>query len=130
GGRGPGGQGGHGRSPVGGPGGGTGSPTSGTRSGLPGGGQGRARGGRRPVRGRPVDPTRPCRPAPGGPAGWAAGDVDSDRWAADGEARAFLGLTREAFGGTLGGGTAQVRADDRFELRAGRRRLRTGRWGR
>src|SRR5690606_20360681 len=129
-GRGAGGQGGHGRSPVGGPGGGTGSPTSGTRSGLPGGGQGRARGGRRPVRGRPVDLTRPCRPAPCGPAGWAAGDLDSDRWAADGEALQILGLTREDFGGTLADVTAQVRPDDLFELRAGRRPLRTGRWGR
>ncbi|MFC9548820.1 hypothetical protein ACFTXK_29910 [Streptomyces sp. NPDC056956] len=56
--------------------------------------------------------------------------MDSDRWAADGEALQILGLTREDFGGTLADVTAQVRPDDLFELRAGRRPLRTGRWGR
>ncbi|MFD3825559.1 SpoIIE family protein phosphatase [Streptomyces sp. NPDC058625] len=75
---------------------------------------------------QPVSVRLPTPPAHTLRLGMVEWDLDSDRWWADDEALALLGLAREDFGGTTADIEAQVSPDDLHELRACRSDARAG----
>ncbi|MCP3768149.1 MULTISPECIES: SpoIIE family protein phosphatase [unclassified Streptomyces] len=76
--------------------------------------------------GQPVGVRLPAPPAHPLRLGMVEWDLDSDRWWADDEALALLGLAREDFDGTTAGVEARVAPDDAHELRACRSDARAG----
>ncbi|WP_042165774.1 SpoIIE family protein phosphatase [Streptomyces sp. NBRC 110035] len=75
---------------------------------------------------QPVSVRLPTQPTHTLRLGMVEWDLDSDRWWADDEALALLGLARKDFGGTMADIEARVSPDDVHELRTCRSDARAG----